>query len=93
MNARSFTATRSPVRTLGFGSAVQKFLLTAATKARVAAKAVINRRIVRKINELSDYELSDIGLSRDDIRHTSAMPFMADPTVELARRARLNSYY
>lgn len=93
MNARSFTAARSSVRTSSFGSAVQNFLRTAARSARVVAKAVINRRAARKLNELSDYELLDIGLTRDDVRHGFAMPFTADPTVELARRARLNNYF
>lgn len=92
MNVRSLTATQSAVHTSGFGSATKNFLSSLAAMARPVAKAVINRRIARKINELSDYELSDIGLTREDVRNGFSVPMTADPTVELARRARLNSY-
>ncbi|MGJ8572566.1 MAG: DUF1127 domain-containing protein [Hoeflea sp.] len=92
MNVRSLTATRSAVHTLSFGSAVQNFVLTVAGNARPLAKALFHRRLARKIEEMSDYELSDIGLTRDDVRHGFSMPLTTDPTVELARRARLNSY-
>jgi uncharacterized protein YjiS (DUF1127 family) len=93
MNVRSLAATRSAVHTLSFGSAVQNLLLTIAGNARPLAKALYNRRFARKLEELSDHELSDIGLTRDDIRQGFSMSFTADPTVELARRARLNSYF
>jgi uncharacterized protein YjiS (DUF1127 family) len=93
MNVRSLTATRSAVQTLSFGSAVQNLLLTVAGNARPLAKALYNRRFARKLEELSDHELSDIGLTRDDVRRGFSVPFTADPTVELARRARLNSYF
>jgi len=93
MNARSLTATRSAVRTLSIGSSVQNLLLTLAGNTRSVAKALFNRRLARKLEELSDHELSDIGLTRDDVRHGLSQPFTADPTVELSRRARLNRYF
>jgi len=93
MNVRSLTATRPAVHTLSFGSNIRNLLLTVAGNARPLAKAMFNRRLARKIEELSDHELSDIGLTRDDVRLGFAMPLTADPTVELARRARLNSYF
>lgn len=90
MNARSLTATRPAAQTLGLGSTVKNILLTAAGNARPLAKALFNRRLARKIEELSDHELSDIGLTRDDVRYSLSMPLSVDPTTEFARRARLN---
>ena len=93
MNARSFTAALSAVRTPGFGSAVQDFMHALVRHARQIVYARLNRRQAFKIAELSDRELSDIGLTRDDVRCGFSVPFNADPTVEFARRARLNSFY
>ncbi|GAB5463778.1 MULTISPECIES: DUF1127 domain-containing protein [Hoeflea] len=93
MNARSFTAALSAVRTPGFGSVVLGFAHALVRNVRQVSNARLNRRKACKIAELSDRELSDIGLTRDDVRYGFSVPFNADPTVELARRARLNSYY
>jgi len=92
MYARSFTATRTAVRIPSLGSAVLKFLRVSLGYVQKTAVALINRRMARKLADLSDRELADIGLTRDDVRCGFSMPLNADPTVELARRARLNSY-
>lgn len=92
MNARSFTAARPAVRTLSFGSAVQNILFALLGKTRAVTRALFNRRQAHRLDHLSDRELSDIGLTREDLRHGFSMPLTKDPTVELARRARLNSY-
>lgn len=91
MNARSFTAARTAARTMSFSSAVLKLLYVALENAQKTAKVLFNRRLARKLDEMSDRELADIGLTRDDVRFGISMPFNADPTVELARRARFNS--
>jgi uncharacterized protein YjiS (DUF1127 family) len=88
MNARSFTAALSAVRTPGFGSVVRISPTQLVRNVRHIANARLNRRQALKIAELSDRELSDIGLTRDDVRYGFSVPFNADPTVELARRAR-----
>jgi uncharacterized protein YjiS (DUF1127 family) len=93
MNARSLTAALSAVRTPGMGSTIQGSLYTLARNVRQLANAQLNRRRARKITELSDHELFDIGLTRDDVRYGFSMPFNADPTAELARRARQNSFF
>lgn len=92
MNVRSLTAARPAVRTLSFGSAVQTTVFAIVGNTRAVTKALFNRRVAHRLDQLSDHELSDIGLTRDDLRHGFSMPLTADPTVELARRARLNSY-
>ncbi len=39
---------------------------------------------------LSDYELHDIGLSRQDLRNVTALPLAKDPTQFLAQAVREN---
>ncbi|SOE18388.1 uncharacterized protein DUF1127 [Hoeflea halophila] len=92
MNSRSLTAARPAVRTLSFGSALQNILFALVGKSRGVTKALFNRRVAHRLDQLSDRELSDIGLTRDDLRYGFSMPLTTDPTVELARRARLNSH-
>lgn len=93
MNARSFTAARTAARTMSFSTAVLKALYVALANAQKTAKVLVHRRLARKLDELSDRELADIGLTREDVRFGISMPFRADPTIELARRAQLNSFY
>jgi uncharacterized protein YjiS (DUF1127 family) len=49
-----------------------------------------NRRAMRRINELSDWELVDIGLTREDISLAYDGPILNDPTrrLEQIRRSR-----
>ena len=47
-----------------------------------------NREEMRKLSDLSDWELADIGLTRDDLMAAYEMPFTTDPTRMLDRRAR-----
>ena len=93
MTDTSISAARSTVRTSRFGSTAHAFLLTLASNVRRVAKAQFNRRLAKRLEEYSDKELADIGLTRDDVRYGLAIPYHSDPTIELARRARLNSYY
>jgi uncharacterized protein YjiS (DUF1127 family) len=46
-----------------------------------------NRRIMAALGELDDRGLSDIGLSRQDLRDVTALPLGRDPTPLLAERA------
>lgn len=56
--------------------------------------AIHARAELARLAELSDFELRDIGLSRQDLRDVSGLPLGADPTQRLAqtvaqtRRAR-----
>lgn len=43
------------------------------------------RRAMRRLNELSDWELMDIGLTRDDLRRAYHLPIFDDPTQHLQR--------
>ena len=42
-----------------------------------------NRLAFRRLGELTDAELADIGLTRADLRLATDVPFGADPTVKL----------
>jgi uncharacterized protein YjiS (DUF1127 family) len=50
--------------------------------ARVAAA----RRTIRELARMSEYELRDIGLSRQDLFDSTALPLDADPSGLLGRR-------
>jgi len=47
-----------------------------------------NRRAMRKLNEMTDWELVDIGLTREDIALAYDGPILDDPTRRLARIVR-----
>lgn len=92
MNARSHAAARTPARPTSVVPAFLNALHAASGKVADLVRVLLNRRLVGKLEQLSDHDLADIGLTRDDLRHGRSVPFTADPTAELARRARLNSY-
>ncbi|MCT7373961.1 DUF1127 domain-containing protein [Chelativorans salis] len=63
----------------------------AARLARVAAKAWRlweSRRAMRQLNHLSDWELRDIGLSREDIMQAYEGPVLDDPIRRLQEITR-----
>ncbi len=43
------------------------------------------KRKLRKMQNLDDYLLNDIGLTRDDLRHGLRLPYDVDPIDELLR--------
>lgn len=51
------------------------------------------RRSLRRVEELDDHILRDIGVSRDDLRAALRMPLEVDPYQELQRRLRRRPYY
>jgi uncharacterized protein YjiS (DUF1127 family) len=55
---------------------------------RKIARAIENRRQATMLASFDDRMLSDIGLTRSDIRDAYAEPLWRDPTDILARRAR-----
>lgn len=56
----------------------------------IAARRVFgawqNRRSVRQLLEMDDYQLADIGLRRSDVHDSLALALRDDPSVELTRR-------
>lgn len=46
------------------------------------------RKVMNQLAGMSDYELRDIGLIRDDIVSAQAVPLDRDPTLLLEQRAR-----
>ncbi len=93
MNVRSSAAVRTSARSTSVGPAFLNALHATPGYMKALARALLNRRTVRNLEQLSDHHLADIGLTRDDLRHGKSMPFTIDPTIELARRARRNSYF
>lgn len=91
MNARNFAAARASASSISAGPGLLSSLLAVSGKVKALLRALFNRRVVGNLERLSDHELSDIGLTRDDLRFGRSVPFNADPTTELARRARRNT--
>ncbi|WP_081964006.1 DUF1127 domain-containing protein [Hoeflea sp. BAL378] len=89
MNARNFAAARAPASSAAVGPGS---LAAVSGKMKALLRALFNRRVVGNLEQLSDHELSDIGLTREDLRFGRSVPFNSDPTAELARRARRNVY-
>ena len=82
MTATCIPAAAAPRRS--FGKSLLRLLLW---PARVAQA----RRDLALLGSMSDRELSDIGLSRQDLRNATALPPDADPTGAASRSAhRLN---
>ena len=46
-----------------------------------------HRRVLAQLGAMDDRDLSDIGLTRQDLRDVTALPLGADPTRLLSRRA------
>jgi uncharacterized protein YjiS (DUF1127 family) len=46
------------------------------------------RRSLRKLSDLDDYLLADIGISRDELEEVLRMPLTLDPSWECVRRSR-----
>lgn len=51
-------------------------------------RAVNNRGEMRRLSDLTDWELADIGLTRDDLARAWRLPLSEDPTLALRYRAR-----
>lgn len=56
--------------------------------AKVALRAWNNRRQFRRLRDMSDWELADIGLSRDDLRDAWSRRIDTDPLRYLSALAR-----
>lgn len=50
------------------------------------ARVMAARRTMSQLGGMSDYELRDIGLTRQDLSDATALPLDADPSPLLARR-------
>lgn len=91
MDARSDAAVRVAARPLSAGPAFWNAFYATLGAVAALGRALKNRRAAAKLDNLSDHELSDIGLTRDDLRFGRSMPLSMDPTVEYASRARRNA--
>ena len=73
--------------TTGFTARFLEGAVLAFAAVRAYGKAYINRRSARRLSELPDYLLKDMGLKRDDIHAALSQDWRSDPTYELAYRA------
>ena len=64
-------------------SAIASFATLTVTKLAALITAWQNRRAFYAMGHMSDYELSDIGLTRADLHSASRGSLMVDPTVRL----------
>ena len=51
----------------------------------------LSRRYLRKLEQFDDYLLSDIGLTRDDLRYGQSLPHDVDPIAELTQQRQRRS--
>ncbi|MDY8108189.1 DUF1127 domain-containing protein [Fulvimarina sp. 2208YS6-2-32] len=65
-------------------------LFTAAVRA--IALTIVNRRAARRLADLPDYLLNDIGLKRDDVHDALNRDWRCDPTYLLAVKSAENIY-
>jgi uncharacterized protein YjiS (DUF1127 family) len=61
------------------------------TSLRLVVRNWFARRTVRKLECLTDHELKDIGLSRDDLYFVMRLPLTADPIWEMERLRMLSA--
>ena len=54
-------------------------------KLRRLVRSWFAKRNLKRLEQLHDYLLNDIGLSRDDVRHALHLPYDVDPIDEMAR--------
>jgi uncharacterized protein YjiS (DUF1127 family) len=47
-----------------------------------------NRRQMNRLLEMNDYQLSDIGLTRNDVHRALNSPYLEDPSKYLPHRSR-----
>ena len=79
MHTNITTATR----TSWFGGSIISVLRSLRTSLR-------NRSEVSALAEMTDHQLADIGLTRDDVRSALAAPLACDPAESLIRARRNN---
>lgn len=73
-------------------ASLQALAATYAARAKSVIHAVSNRLAVQRLDELPDHHLADIGLTREDLHFGRGLPLDQDPSLELARRARMNRF-
>ncbi len=67
------------------------FARRVANKITSRLKAWQNRRVLYHMGQMSDYELSDIGLTRADLYAVDRGPATIDPTARLGAHVTTNS--
>ena len=55
--------------------------------ASALARTILHRRAARRLADLPDYLLTDIGLKRDDVHEALSRDWREDPTFQLAMTA------
>lgn len=55
------------------------------------ARSIMNRLAVNKLTEMTDQQLADIGLVRSDVTKALEIGLLDDPTLQLARAAKMRA--
>jgi|HubBroStandDraft_6_1064221.scaffolds.fasta_scaffold2104405_2 uncharacterized protein YjiS (DUF1127 family) len=87
MNAGTAPCPNPP--TFGRHSVVEKLAMMATRIALWPAHVIAARRTLSQLSSLSEYELRDVGLTRQDLMNLTARPLDEDPTPHL-NRARIS---
>lgn len=82
------SALEHPMSALAAGTRASAVAVRAADTLRSLLRALVNRRQVTRLSDLSDRGLVDIGLVRGDLYYARRTPLGVDPTARLARMAR-----
>lgn len=83
--AAAFIASRSGAAEAGLVRTILQFVAEAVGRLR-------NRKSMVQLSELDDHMLSDLGLTRGDVRSALSEPFPRDPSADLEWRARRNRW-
>lgn len=82
------TALDHPRPSLAAGTRATVAAVRVADALRSLLRALVNRRQVARLSDLSDRGLADIGLMRGDLYYARRTPLGVDPTARLAGMAR-----
>ncbi len=79
----------------GFTARLNEILHRLAQRVGSVGKAFEGHKAARRMSDLDDRILSDIGLTRDDVDRAVHQPLMIDPRADLAqaRRYRINGIH
>lgn len=82
------TYTRTELDLLPARTTEGSFVKAALMRLLVVFRALRNRREVMNLEDFTDQQLADIGLTRGDVTHSLATPWYDDPSSYLTQSAR-----
>ena len=74
-----------PMRDYVFHQALSRDSAFVFPKLRRLIRSWLAKRNLKRLEQLDDYMLNDIGLGREDLRHALRLPYDIDPIDEMSR--------